>query len=55
VKKLPTMREIYKSVRKPGAPPTRVERDRRGELRRRDDLRRIEEGRKERDGREEGE
>lgn len=36
------IREVYRSIRKPGAPPTRVETDRRGKLRHRDDEREME-------------
>lgn len=37
-----TVRDIYKGIRKPGAPPTRVEKDRREEMRDREDRREIE-------------
>ena len=36
------IRDIYKGIRKPVAPPTRVERDRRSEIRHREDSREIE-------------
>lgn len=36
------IRDIYRSIRKPGAPPTRVERDERGKIRGREDAREIE-------------
>ena len=39
---MPSFSEIYRSVRKPVAPPTRVERDRREEIRRKEDEREVE-------------
>jgi hypothetical protein len=41
-KRLPSAREVYKGVRKPVPPPTRVEPDRREELRRSEDKKEIE-------------
>lgn len=41
-KRLPGIREIYRGMRKPTAPPTRVERDRRDEIRGREDDKEIE-------------
>lgn len=37
-----TLQEIYRGIRKPMAPPERVEKDRRQKLRRREDDREIE-------------
>jgi hypothetical protein len=42
VKHRPGIRDIYKGLRKPVAPPTRVERDRRSEIRDREDSEEIE-------------
>ena len=42
MKRLPNIRDIYKGIRKPGAPPTRVEGDRRQQIRGREDAREIE-------------
>lgn len=39
---MPNIRDIYKGIRKPGAPPTRVEGDRRQQIRGREDAREIE-------------
>ena len=39
---MPTIREIYKGIRKPAAPPSRVERDMRESIRSRDDREEIE-------------
>jgi len=41
-KRQPRIREVYKSVRKPVPPPTRVEPDRREKLRRSQDKKEIE-------------
>jgi hypothetical protein len=41
-KRQPRIREVYKSVRKPVPPPTRVEPDRREKLRRGEDKKEIE-------------
>ncbi len=56
-KRLPGIREIYKGIRKPGAPPTRVERDEREKIRGREDAREIEKhkGSTRRQDREDGE
>jgi hypothetical protein len=50
------LRDIYKGIRKPMAPPTRAERDRREELEREDTRREIDryEGRKKKRGEEPG-
>lgn len=42
VRRIPTIREIYKGIRKPAAPPSRVERDQRESIRCRDDREEIE-------------
>jgi hypothetical protein len=42
MKRVPNLRDIYKGIRKPGAPPTRVEGDRRQKIRGREDAREIE-------------
>jgi hypothetical protein len=42
MKRVPNIRDIYKGIRKPGAPPTRVEGDRRQQIRGREDAREIE-------------
>jgi len=41
-RRMPTIREIYKGIRKPAPPPSRVERDRRESIRCRDDREEIE-------------
>jgi hypothetical protein len=42
MKRVPNIRDIYKGIRKPGAPPTRIEGDRREQIRRKEDVREIE-------------
>lgn len=42
MKRRPGIRDIYKGLRKPVAPPTKVERDRRDEIRDREDSEEIE-------------
>ncbi len=41
-RRMPTIREIYKGIRKPATPPSRVERDLRESIRCRDDREEIE-------------
>jgi hypothetical protein len=41
MKRLPGLREIYHGVRKPVAPPTRVERDRREGIRKKADMKEM--------------
>lgn len=41
MKRLPNFREIYRGVRKPTPPPTRVEQDRRGRMKREEDAEEI--------------
>jgi hypothetical protein len=36
MKRLPSLRDVYKGIRKPVAPPTRVERDRRDDIKSRE-------------------
>ena len=45
-KRLPRIREVYRGVRKPVPPPTRVEPDRREKLRRNQDKKEIEDQKK---------
>jgi len=52
VKRRRGIRDIYKGLRKTVAPPTRVERDRRDEIRQREDSREIDKHRGSRSGRE---
>jgi len=43
MKKLPDIRDVYKSIRKPVPPPTKAEQDRREKLKRKDARREMEE------------
>jgi hypothetical protein len=42
MKQLPSFKDVYRSIRKPMAPPTKTQRDEREDMRRRDDRRQME-------------